>query len=72
MRLSFNPRLINDPFSDPGPRASYTGLILIILNSFSAAVNRNVESIFYSIKGSSQPDTNIVLIKITPKAARAP
>lgn len=40
-------------------------LILIIFNSFSTAVNRNIESIFYSIKGSSTPDTNIVLIKIT-------
>ncbi len=40
---------------------------LIVFSSFSSSINRNIESIFYAIEGSSQPDTNIVLIRITER-----
>lgn len=40
---------------------------LIVFSSFSSSINRNMESIFYAIKGSSQPDSNIVLIRITER-----
>ena len=40
-------------------------VFLLIFNGVSNSINNSVEEIFTSIKGSTKPDTNIVLITIT-------